>query len=114
MLSMALIGGAVSFDQPLSHGGASTARLLSWNRTLFWSSALDAVLPLGQTGSVLLAHHEETACFNDKVITDTYSARVLPSMLSSTEEGHYIPKDGYWWQHTAVSHFDGATWFLQS
>jgi RHS repeat-associated protein len=107
-----LIGGAVSFDQPLSHGGASTARLLSWNRTLFWSSALDAVLPLGQTGSVLLAHHEETACFNDKVITDTYSARVLPSMLSSTEEGHYIPKDGYWWQHTAVSHFDGATGFF--
>jgi RHS repeat-associated protein len=107
-----LIGGAVSFDQPLSHGGASTARLLSWNRTLFWSSALDAVLPLGQTGSVLLAHHEETACFNDKVITNTYSARVLPSMLSSTEEGHYIPKDGYWWQHTAVSYFDGARSFF--
>lgn len=100
-----LISNALAFDKTLSEGGNSAARLVSWDRTYFWNTALNDVLPLGQTGSRLFAHHEESACFNDAFITAAYGSKVSPSMLSAADEGNYILKDNYWWQQSAVNFF---------
>ncbi|MEX2345248.1 MAG: SpvB/TcaC N-terminal domain-containing protein [Balneolaceae bacterium] len=106
-----LMDNLVSFDEALSSGGASAARLIAWNRTYFWNSALDDVLPLGEAAKPLLAHHEETACFTDNLITNAFSGRVTPAMLDSDDEGNYRQNDGYWWQHTPVNRFNDADKF---
>lgn len=102
---------AIAFDKTLPDGAATVARLIEWNRTFFWNDLLDAVLPHGQTGKVALAHHEETACFNDALIQEVFNGKVTGSMLSDNEEGNYIKKEGYWWQRTAVNYFHNADGF---
>jgi RHS repeat-associated core domain len=83
----------------------------AWNRTYFWNDAQTAVLPLGQMANVVLAHHEETACFDDALIDDAFGGKVTAAMLSQPDEGNYIHKDGYWWQRTATNHFNGLSGF---
>ncbi|HWK59058.1 MAG TPA: SpvB/TcaC N-terminal domain-containing protein [Parapedobacter sp.] len=89
----------------------ATARQIGWSRTYFWNDAQTAVLPLGQTGDVALAHHDEIACFDDGLIDDAFSGKVTPAMLSQADEGNYIQKDGYWWQRTAINHFNDQSGF---
>lgn len=99
-----LIASAIEFDQSFPAGG-SWAKVISWDRTYFWNNDFDQVLPLGQTGDMLLVHHEESACFNDGVISQTFSGKVTPAMLFDSPEGNYVQKDGYWWQRSAVKHY---------
>ncbi|MBX2968267.1 MAG: hypothetical protein KF803_02765 [Cyclobacteriaceae bacterium] len=106
-----LIANAISFDQVLSSGGSSQARLISWDRTFFWNNNFDDILPLGQTGNVVFAHHEESACFNDNLINQAFNGKVTPAMLADANEGNYSQKDGYWWQTTAINHVHGSDRF---
>ena len=106
-----LINDALSFDQLLSSSVESQARLISWDRTYFWNNNFDAVLPLGQTGNIVFSHHEESACFNNTIITHAFSGKVTSTMLSDSNEGNYIFNDGYWWQQTAINHFLDETGF---
>lgn len=105
------INNAISFDQSLPDGGNTIARLMDWNRTYFWNDAQTDVLPLGQSGNLVLAHHEETACFNDSLINKIYGGKVTNAMLSDEDEGNYVLSDGCWWQRTAVNHFAGLAEF---
>src|SRR5690606_38633542 len=70
-----------------------------------------AVLPLGQMADVVLAHHEEAACFDDALIDDAFAGKVTAAMLSQPDEGNYNQQDGYWWQRTAINHFNGPSGF---
>lgn len=106
-----LVNDALSFDQLLSSSVESQARLISWDRTYFWNNNFDAVLPLGQTGNIVFSHHEESACFNNTIITHAFSGKVTSTMLSDSNEGNYIFNDGYWWQQTAINHFLDETGF---
>jgi RHS repeat-associated protein len=106
-----LINNANAFDQQLSTGGLSTARLISWERTYFWNDSFDDVLSLGQTGRLVFAHHEESACFNDNLIAQAFTGKVTPAMLSDSDEGNYVIREGYWWQHTAINHFNSVNGF---
>ena len=106
-----LVANAIAFDQALSSGGPTQAKLISWDRTFFWNNNFDDVLPLGQTGNVIFAHHEESACFNDNLINQAFNGKVTPAMLSAPDEGNYIKKDGYWWQQTALNYFHGIDRF---
>ncbi|GAA5225382.1 SpvB/TcaC N-terminal domain-containing protein [Membranihabitans marinus] len=98
---------ALSFDKPLAVGGNTMAKLIEWKRTYYWNKTQNDVLPLGQFATIPLIHHEENACFNDSFINQIYNNRVSPNMLSSINEGNYNLLDGYWWQRTEVSHFNG-------
>jgi hypothetical protein len=102
---------ALSFDKTLPDVGNTAARLIDWNRTYFWNDAQTDVLPLGQSGKVVLAHHEETACFNSELIHQVFNGKVTNGMLSGGDEGNYIEKDGYWWQRTAVNYFKKISGF---
>lgn len=102
---------AISFNQTLPIGSITVARLINWNRTFFWNDTQTDVLPFGQKGSVVLAHHEETACFNNNLITSVFNSKVKGTMLSDADEGNYLLKDGYWWEHTAINHFKGKSGF---
>lgn len=82
-----------------------------WSRTYFWNDTQTAVLPLGQMADVVLAHHEEAACFDDALIDDAFAGKVTAAMLSQPDEGNYNQQDGYWWQRTAINHFNGASGF---
>jgi RHS repeat-associated protein len=106
-----LISNKIDFDQPFPTGGTSVARLTSWDRTYFWNDSFSDVLSLGQTGSKLFSHHEESACFNDAVISQAFNGKVTPAMLSTADEGNYIQREGYWWQRTAINHFLDADGF---
>lgn len=107
-----LVLNALAYHQTLPTGGASQARLLSWDRTYFWDDAFSAALPLGNAGVQVFAHHEETACFNDNTIANAFSGKVTASMLSDANEGNYVQRDGYWWQHSAVNHVRSANEFF--
>ena len=102
---------AVDFDQPLPLVGPA-ARLTSWERTFFWDDSLSAALPLGQIGDVVLAHHEESASFTDTLIQQVYAGKVTQPMLSNSDEGNYVLKDGHWWQHTPINHFNPINGFF--
>ncbi len=102
---------AISFDQPLPENGNTKARLIGWNKTYFWNDSQSDVLPLGQTGKIVLAHHEETACFNNALINQAFNGKVTNAMLTDSDEGDYLLKDGYWWQRTAVNYFNGQAGF---
>lgn len=106
-----LVASAIAFDQVLSSGGSSQARLIKWDRTFFWNNNFDDVLPLGQIGNTVFAHHEESACFNDNLINQTFNGKVTSTMLSDANEGNYLQKDGYWWQKTAINYFHGKDGF---
>ncbi len=108
----ALIAGALPFDQPLPVGGVSRARLVSWNRTLFWNDAFDDVLPPGQTGAPAFVHHEEAACFNDNTISNAFGGKVITAMLSAGHEGNYLQREGYWWQRMPVNHYKDINAFF--
>ena len=108
-----LINNAIEFDQQLPAAGNSAARLTSWDRTYFWNDGFDDVLPLGQIGKLIFAHHEESACFNNMLITQAFGGKVTQVMLSAADEGNYLQKDGYWWQHTTTNHFKDANSFFQ-
>ena len=105
------ISAALSFDQTLPAAGTTSARLISWDRNYFWNDAFTAALALGQTGTRVFSHHEESACFNDTLITQIFAGKVTPQMLSNTDEGHYHYADGYWWQQTTINHFNNANSF---
>ena len=105
------VANAIAFDKPLPVGGNTVAKLTQWNRTFFWNNAQTDMLPLGETGKVILAHHEETACFNDDLIQQAFNGKVTNSVVSNANEGNYIQKDGYWWQRTAVNHFSDSVGF---
>ncbi|AIZ40201.1 SpvB/TcaC N-terminal domain-containing protein [Cellulophaga baltica] len=107
-----LAANAIEFDRVLSSGGVSQARLISWDRSYFWNNNFDDVLPLGQTGHIVFAHHEETACFNDNLINQAFIGKVTTVMLSDNDEGNYIQNEGYWWQQTAVNYFLGMDKFF--
>ena len=107
-----IISNAIDYDQQLPAGTTSQARLISWDRTYFWNDVFNDVLPLGQTGTLLFAHHEESACFNDNTINQAFGGKVTQAMLSANNEGNYIQKDGYWWQHSPVNHFKDASGFF--
>ena len=89
----------------------TTGKRTGWSRTYFWNDAQTAVLPLGQVADVVLAHHEEAACFDDALIDDAFGGKVSAAMLSQPDEGNYIHNDGYWWQRTATNHFNGLSGF---
>lgn len=105
------VSNAIPFDAVPTASGNTIARLTGWNRTYFWNNAQDGTLPLGQTGKVVLAHHEETACFNDALINLAFKGKVTNTMLSGLDEGNYTLKDGYWWQRAASNHFNGLSGF---
>lgn len=100
-----LINNAIAFDKTLPIGGISQARLLTWEKSFFWNNLFSDVLPLGQVGDQLYSHHEESACFNDDLINQTYGEKVTNAMLANADEGNYQQHDGYWWQKTAINHF---------
>jgi len=72
-----------------------TARILSWERTLYWDEDLGNAAVLGSTGSLTLLHHEEAACFEPAFITGVFAARVDNALLSTLG---YQLHDGLWWQ----------------
>ncbi len=100
-----LIANKIEFDESLISGGSSKAKLTSWDRTYFWNEAFDDVLPFSQASNAVFAHHEESACFNDALITRVFDNKVTPAIIADDNEGNYIQKESYWWQHTAINHF---------
>ncbi len=100
-----LVSNAIAFDKPLPLGGITQARLLTWERTFFWNNLFSDILPLGQVGDQLYSHHEESACFNDDLINQTYGGKVTNAMLANADEGNYQQHDGYWWKKSAINHF---------
>lgn len=102
---------ALAFDETSPTGPTTVARLTAWHRSYFWNDALTGVLSLGQTGSVLLKHHEESACFNDELIDQAFNGKVTSAMLSGAAEGNYVLQDGYWWQRTPVKHYNPQAGF---
>lgn len=106
-----LVNNHIEFDQELTVGGESKAKLSSWNRTYFWNGAFDDVLPLSEASDSVFCHHEESACFNDNLIHQIFDSKITPAILTDTSEGNYTQKDNYWWQHTAINHFKGIEGF---
>jgi RHS repeat-associated protein len=107
----ALINAAIPFDQPLLNGGASKARLISWNRSYFWNDHFDQMLPLGQMGKLVFAHHTENVCFNTTLINQFFNGKISVPQLSDPQEGNYMLQDGYWWQSTETNYFLPASSF---
>lgn len=88
---------------PLSHDAEPAddpafgpqARMLSWQRKIYWNAARDAALPLGQVGPVALVHHDEAACFSSAFISATLGARVDDASLAALG---YTKQNGLWWR----------------
>ncbi len=107
-----LVSNAIAFNESFADPSTSQARLTQWQRTFFWNDAATDVLALGQVGTNVLSHHEETACFNDSFISNTYGSRVSNALLTDDDEGNYEKKDNYWWQKSAINHFNDQSRFF--
>ena len=92
------------------------ARLVGWDRSYYWNAdRAAAVRPSEITGSAqlhrpILPHHQESACFNQLFIDETFIDEneapvdeVDADRLAN--EGGYLLADGYWWQPSPVQHY---------
>lgn len=67
-------------------------RMVQWERLVYWNDARDEAAVWPEIGRDALAHHKETACFEES--TDADAAAL----------GYHLA-DGYWWQASATVHF---------
>ena len=99
---------------PLLHHQVLTpgvaARLLSWDQSFFWNNDQTAALPFGQIGTVVLVHHEESACFSPEFIASVYEGRVDAPLLTAAR---YSERSGLLWQSDEIHIFGGAANFFQ-
>ena len=87
------------------------ARLVGWERSLYWDDALAAPLPLGTVAGRVLLHHEAAAVFTPQLVADVYGNRVDAAVLAG--DGRYVEADGYWWERQAIHHYGGADSFFE-
>jgi RHS repeat-associated protein len=106
-----LANNALPYAAAFPAAAGPQSRLLTWSRTYYWNNTLDAALPLGTIGTKIFSHHEEEACFHNQFITNVYSGKVTPAMLSGAAEGNLENRDGYWWQKGPVNHLRPAADF---
>ncbi|MGS0688321.1 SpvB/TcaC N-terminal domain-containing protein [Nakamurella sp. GG22] len=76
-------------------GSSPQARLLAWNRNVYWDDQLTAALPGGRVGSTTLLHHVERAMLPESAVAGSFGGRITGQML--TVEGRYLSADGHWW-----------------
>ncbi|WP_170864452.1 SpvB/TcaC N-terminal domain-containing protein [Fodinibius roseus] len=79
-----------------SFTGGPQSRLVRWNKTYYWDNDRTGVLPWAATGSPVLVHHREEACFDTGFLTDALDERYSADMAA--DEGAYENHDGYWWK----------------
>lgn len=102
---------------PISYGrdfvyGKMQARLYSWKRSYFWDEELKGALPLGSGANHALYHHNEEAVYPQEYAATIYGEKLQDKFLS--EDGGYLPDEGYWWWQSAVAHYlDAAHFYLQ-
>ncbi len=86
------------------------ARLLTWQRHLYWDEAQSDALPLGEVTAKELLHHSDSAVFSVEQIAEVFAANLTEAMLS---EGGYIRAGGYWW-NSGLTHYyyDDKAFFL--
>lgn len=91
--------------------GGVQARLIGWDRVLYWDDALNAPLPLGSVGVRTLPHHQESACFTPGFVSQVFDKRVDAKLLQA--DGGYQQQDGYWWRSGDTFHFQPASAFYR-
>jgi RHS repeat-associated protein len=97
-------------DPPDDPAQGPRARLLGWERKLYWNTARDAALPLGQVGPTTLVHHDEEACFSPAFIAATVGGRIDDAGIAALG---YTSQDGLWWRVNEVHSFTPPAQFSQ-
>lgn len=105
-----LLATPLRFDETLT-GVTPEARLIGWERYLYWNDAQTAPLASATISAVTLLHHSESACFTPELIAGAYGGRVDTSLLSG--DGGYHSLGGYWWQTDSTLRYHDADGFFQ-
>jgi RHS repeat-associated protein len=90
--------------------GQPQARVVGRDRSFYWNDARDAALPLGQLGSRVLPHHDETAVFTTAFVGPLFGARMDSALLSG--DCRYVEADGHWWQRHPIRRYAGPDGFF--
>ena len=100
----------LDYGQPFTSG--PQARRYAWSQHFFWNEEQNAPLPLGQTTSRQLAHHQRNAIFPIAFVETPFgTGRVSEAMLR--ESGGYESDLGHWWNPSSVIVYaDAASFFL--
>jgi RHS repeat-associated protein len=99
---------ALAFDD--APAGGIARRLIERMRTIYCADDGATALPLGQTTSRALVHHELAEAFTETQAQGVFGDDVDAAVLEG--EGGYVHADGAWWNSSGSHAYDPQRFFL--